>query len=751
MAKAIRLAIGVLIILFPVLLGWYHRTPALIPLIGLIYVPLYFLGKAGSWALFEYTPSKGQLLKAVPSTFIVQSCLVGVFYLIGVGLAAIFTDRNIEWALTQIDLIWLVAFLFIALPLTALVPFLENPKRKSSNTLNHTAAGLNSSSEDEDFYPIPRKITPETFYYGQHYSRRNYTSVALTDIVDHKGDKPIRAPKRASEAMIAAVEKSLGVRFPDTLRTLYKIQDGGSLPTYYVPKHAQARNTYEDWITAFASDYDDLKPLESLETLHTLYMYNYDPEYDDPEIKEDWIPGSEKLIILTIRTGYGTALDYRESDMPGVLLFDMNEEEPELKRFESFDSFLNACREIEYEYERADVPADVAFGTPPDPLDPDRFWEKGNAGPGVTQKNWDDASQRLGAPLPQAFLPFFAAANGGKSIFKVALQDGENKTEDPLHIFPVGPYVYAGDFLKLEHWISLADLSDRLNFVDNYTPWRDLYNEPEKLIVFSAAFDSALLLDYRDNPDAPKILAIADLDKPDKVITFPTVENFLSRLRRYGRPDIAAKNEIGDNRISARLANTDSFWIEDESRAPLNPETLSTFLSDWGLTTFGLPDALKKLYEKQNGGQIRFRFAPPQTINNFGHTQRPLSSDNWIDVFPEGWLPFEDWHNFDSWRQEQKLATEQSLFDFTDRISAISEDDENIKIRLFIIGIDNSTAAPTLTLLDMSEDFFNRNRHIMTVKYNPQTDKFDIIFGPIMSDNIFSGLYQSLRARKTAL
>lgn len=115
--------------------------------------------------------------------------------------------------------------------------------------------------------------------------------------------------------------------------------------------------------------------------------------------------------------------------------------------------------------------------------------------------------------------------------------------------------------------------------------------------------------------------------------------------------------------------------------------------------------------------------------------------------------PIEQWRPFEAWRAEHGIALEQSLFEFTSRISEpLGEDAQKaLKSGLFVIGDHSTQGTYMVTLLDMTEDFFDRNRHVLTLLYDAQTDRFEIAFGPIMSDNVYSGLHQSLRALKSDL
>lgn len=755
MAKGLRILVGAIIVIFPAICGWLLRSPWVIPIIGAVFVPLYVLGKAGASTHLSDPRTRQAILEAVPQIWLIQTVLAGIFYLIGAGAAALSHDRQVNWTLSGLDLGLIAAFVLLTMPLTATVAYAESPARKTMSTTRTTDSDATTdgsaivSDANGEFGTIARTITPRTFYRGWHFSRHNYTLQALSDVVDHQGNKPVRAPKRASEAMIAATEQRLGVRLPHMLREIYKVQDGGSLPTYFVAKYPGAPRDFDGWVSAFAHDYDVLNPLSDLIRLHDDYVEHGNP--DDPEETAGWIPGAEKLIVIAWRTGYGTALDYRHGEEPGVLLFDHGNEAKEVLRFPSFEAFLAACHEIVFDYGAGNERADEVFGGPPNPLDADRFWEKGHSGAGVTSDQWAAAGRSLGVRLPAELLPFFKAANGGLSRFKVAVgEDGDTESE-PLEVFPSGPYVDSGAFLRLEHWVSLATLSDRLDFIDDRQPWRGLHDQPEKLVVISAAFDSALLLDYRKDDERPAVLAVADLDLPETAIAFPTVEDFLTRLRRFGDAAAEAKNEIGDRRISPRLSDAASFWVADDSIGPVDPATVDAFIETWGFQTFGLPETISQLYATQDGGQVRFRFAAPQKVNAHGYVNADPSAKSWNDVFPGGLRPMAQWESFEAWRAQHKLAVGQDLHEFTERVKPASDDADAVTLRLFVIGDHVSESRRTITLLDMSSDYFNRNRDLLTAVHDPKTDRFRIVFGPVMVDNIYHGLHQTVRALKAEL
>ncbi|MFS4437437.1 hypothetical protein ACMA5I_04395 [Paracoccaceae bacterium GXU_MW_L88] len=247
-------------------------------------------------------------------------------------------------------------------------------------------------------------------------------------------------------------------------------------------------------------------------------------------------------------------------------------------------------------------------------------------------------------------------------------------------------------------------------------------------------------MDYRGG-DAPSVLAIEDLDIPEEIISFPAVENFLKRLRRFGIPKFEERDDIGDARLSSRESDVTTFWFDDPERDGVSEDAVEAFVETWGFTTFGLPAALQNLYKHQNGGRVRYRFAAPFEVKASGHPLPHLSAPEWIDVFPSGLLPLEEWRNFEEWRSEQDLATDQSLYDFTGRVEApiLDNDEGDVQVALFVIGDHDAEGERVITLLDMSSDFFNRNEDILTLRYDEESDRFEIMFGPVRCASLYQG------------
>ena len=272
-------------------------------------------------------------------------------------------------------------------------------------------------------------------------------------------------------------------------------------------------------------------------------MENFDPDYDDESDKEGWFPGANRLVVLMRRYGVTTLLDYRQGAAePGVLHIDLDEggEAPLRKSYDTFDAFFSDPR-----LEDADRQAGGRASS--DRRDrsrladrgydaglPQRFWadDNANASRGVSDQEWQAAEARLGVSLPAAFRSLYAVLDGGRAGYLFHPRLGVDERGEPRSPFP-GRYS-EGALLPLLTWVSLAELSERLSFPEA-TPYAQLHESPERLIVVSASFDSALLLDYRGR-DEPLVLHCPDLTRPETCVDLAAADAFLKALRQRASP-----------------------------------------------------------------------------------------------------------------------------------------------------------------------------------------------------------------------
>jgi hypothetical protein len=584
----------------------------------------------------------------------------------------------------------------------------------------------------------PRPVDPASIPRMRHYSRTDYTQTALGDVVCFDGSKPVCTPVGATDAMLDGAQVRLGFALPEALRAIYRLRNGASVGSLWVPKVAKPKNLFDDWEDAFANDYNDILPLEDLRTLQAIYLDGFDPEYDEDE-RQNWFPESERLVVIAKRGGRGTALDYRQGGAAGVLLFDLECEGDSRERlkFASFDAFLAALRR-EKELRRAPY---VATDEAPDAQAPDRFWcfDTYAATSGASAHAWQAEGARLGVELPGALRPFYEAVNGGNTRF--LLQAGseiEADHPDPQGLVPGRGIREAARLLPIEAWVSLRTLSDRLSFQpEGRATWAELWAQADRLIVVSAAFDGALLLDYRNTP-TPNVLRVHDLNDPTSVQRFESVAQFLAALRpaRQGKRELHPP--MGDKRLSARVAAPASMWQAPGENPPA-AEALITKTSKRLRIEIG--ERLAALYSAQDGGAVRFRFFPPEVENIHGYRNEDVEAPVWVDFFPGGLLPMARWQLLSDWAK-----TEGCALDAEPLLASNMKHSSDVKPKFVVLSEQRTPQGAELALLDVSESYFHRQNSLVRARWLRSSGAFELVVSQQMLEHSWTGVLQRLRA-----
>lgn len=203
--------------------------------------------------------------------------------------------------------------------------------------------------------------------------------------------------------------------------------------------------------------------------------FTHDPE-DLPE-------NAEHLIVLQARYGDMTLLDYSGGPPPRVLLVNYDKapgEDPVDLAFDDFDQFFAALRG-ERDRLRTETPKrdlGPSMGEAPDDQWAGRFW--GTSDPHAFYRNAvqrqdgteprlaaDDAlvaatQDRLGLELPANLVALWRERNGGGVAARFVRFSEDAAVRDvEIMRFPV----------PLEHVVTLAMLSNRMEFAPNEIPW----------------------------------------------------------------------------------------------------------------------------------------------------------------------------------------------------------------------------------------------------------------------------------------
>lgn len=747
----LRIVIGLGLLALPLSFGGLARSPRLILPLSVVFAIAYVAGKGKGWRAYVRMAAPAGIVKGLALTLVIQLILVSLFFFVAYGVVSIFAPRPFARAVTMPEMTILAAAVLFLAGAARLSATEGQPEHSAAEELLKTMAVDDDDDEDNDdeadLVMSDEAVTVDNFFAGSHFSVPDHMEDALTRWSEGKGAKVERVPVAASEAMIREAEERLGVTLPQTLRSLYLRRDGGSLPAYWVPGTDDPGTDYDDWVDAFAIDHEGLRPLKALHFLIDDYMVDFDPDDDDESDKDSWFPDADRLVILTRLYGVATLLDYRRSSTePGVLLVDLEQDRDSQVRkvYDTFDAFFSDLR-LEDEdrmaggytaSERRARSRLAKRGYEPDR--PQQFWAGSNANSsrGVSDEEWQAAEARLGVRLPDPFRRLYAVLDGGRPGYPFLARLGTDERGEPRSPF-AGRYA-VGTLLPLSAWVSLAELSGRLSFPEA-TPYAQLHESPERLIVISASFDAALMLDYRGAGE-PSVLYCPDLMRPETCVDLGPVDAFLGALRQRANPGPDDGLPVADPSLSPRIATSDTFWMPDTAAAGVTDETLAQFAERFGAE---VPPDFASLLKKQNGGKVRFRYAPPtdESRDPMGGLRSDPHNLEWIDIFPGGIWPVEDWIGFSGFRRKHGRAADQDP-----RYDLMPEMRSEIDVteRLIVIGADGPAA---ITLLDLSQGAFKKSMVLSRADHVAETDRYRLAVVPMTTRKSRDGVFPALRAR----
>ncbi|MFK7753447.1 MAG: SMI1/KNR4 family protein [Sedimentitalea sp.] len=693
---ALRITFAIALLWVCAWFGFAFRSPWVIPFLGLAFSVLYVCGKWYVWRNLWAQGGYWAWAKALPLTVVTQFALAGLIYSLGLGIGRLFANQPLAQSVSSSDLLRIAVLTAVGIAVSMIIDRLEGgrgPLEQYSDALqNQVQEAAKNPKPDKrekgaDFVVLEESITPQTLL-SSYRGSQDYSNTALTRITAHSGRKPDRVPFAANDLAISETEMRTGFKLPNTLKQIYKLKDGGSTHNIRIAKVSNPSATYDDWESAFGG-YDDLHSLKSLRTVHESIL-----DFASEDETDAFPEGAKRMLILAQYYQQTTFLDYRNSGEPRVGIADFDQDNWEEKGlwFDGFDAFFAKLARVESDWERPQAVQKLS-SKGPSPAHADGFWRFGGAADhGVDDIIWSEAEQRLGLPLPVILRPFLSAANGGTPHFNLLPElSTEMEQDDRFELFP------GGGLLGVHLWVPLKTLSDRLTFTFAHTPWADLWRDSEKLIVLSARFDTALMLDYRFG-DTPKVLFVKSLDDVKSAIDLGRVDEFCTRLRAPRDPS-PYEQPIGDIRLSARSINSESFWLSG-GKAGVSEADLKAHQAR---LDHDFPDALKNWMQIQNGGQVRFRFLPPLKANPHGYLNPQISAGQWVDVFPDGILQMEKWQTLTTWLSSNSADFGEALRQRG--ASQYVQDDYGDPGNIIVLAEGNNR----LTLLDKSRERSQNN------------------------------------------
>ena len=323
----LRLATGLGLMLAVGALGYWHRSPWIIPVLGAAFVPLYAIGKWSQWAAAWRDGGPARIALAALTTFPIQCLLVAIGYLLGYGLGALIDPGRTSTTLEAWDL-WFAASVFAYGAIGGASATIIEARSPTAAAWKNPSLDLNVDSgpeADHDDAPVEfeaEALTADNFFQPP-------SNDALIIAIDER---------------IAETEARLGVALPDGLKALYARRNGGPAGTIMAPIVDDPGPERSDWRGVFMSGLSDLTPVEALTTLRKGHPEALNRGF--VATPED----AERLVVIAGRDLYLVCLDYSrpgsEAGSPSVIANDFSvDDEPEL-RFHTFDAFLAALRRV---------------------------------------------------------------------------------------------------------------------------------------------------------------------------------------------------------------------------------------------------------------------------------------------------------------------------------------------------------------------------------------------------------------------
>ncbi|MDO9383732.1 MAG: hypothetical protein Q7T86_12815 [Hyphomicrobiaceae bacterium] len=125
MSGALRAVVALAVVGTAVYSGFIHRSPWIIALLSLSFTVLYIAGKLAQWRMLARSEGAAGVAKAVAVTWPVQAIMAGVFYLIGLGIGAIFAKRDLAGAIEPFDLTLAGGLLVFGIAASAIIHTVE--------------------------------------------------------------------------------------------------------------------------------------------------------------------------------------------------------------------------------------------------------------------------------------------------------------------------------------------------------------------------------------------------------------------------------------------------------------------------------------------------------------------------------------------------------------------------------------------------------------------------------------------------
>jgi hypothetical protein len=340
LSGAIRIGLGVSLVLFAGAAGFLQRSPWILPFMGLGFTSAYLFGQLRLWRVARRTGKLKRYWLQLPADTAVQLVLVSVLYLMGFGLSALISGGVAVEAFAPGDAIWPLG---VGAAASILGLYIDRIEGHPSSIF---PAWMTSDQDQEvpgdDLRLLPEPVTVDSFFAARQAVLAEADPQAAADL-------SARSPG-LSDDDITRVEARLGRALPEMLITLYKRQNGGSVTSVCIPNPgAEDAGRYTDVLMPFGG-YNDLVPADTLRTVWDTVC-----DYTDPEAPDDaaqFPEGAKAQLVLAQWYRETLFLDYNQPGAPRVGYTDFDRYDTDGNRdavtwWKDFETFFAALRHYE--------------------------------------------------------------------------------------------------------------------------------------------------------------------------------------------------------------------------------------------------------------------------------------------------------------------------------------------------------------------------------------------------------------------
>jgi len=340
LSAAIRIGLGVSLVLFAGAAGFVQRSPWILPFMGLGFTSAYLFGQLRLWRVARNTGKLKRYWLQLPADFAVQLLLVSALYLIGFGLSALMTGEVEVAAFAPGDAIWPLGAGAAASILGLYIDRIEG------HPSSFFPDWMNSPGEDApDIVVRPEPVTLESFY-------ADFPMIAEPQFSNEPADDPesLKGLPGLTDDDITRLEARLGRALPDRLIALLQKHNGGLVNGLCIVREGVSDpRMYDDILLPFGLGNALIHSDEMRTVWDAVQIYA-----DSSQLRalDARTPEDHARIVISLYGLDMLFLDYNQPGSPRVGLcdfdrFDLNGNREAVTWWADFEAFFAALRHYE--------------------------------------------------------------------------------------------------------------------------------------------------------------------------------------------------------------------------------------------------------------------------------------------------------------------------------------------------------------------------------------------------------------------